>query len=431
MKKYSSWNNYPKIISKNNISIERDKKYSFDNGKYIPYGLGKSYGDVCLNENENLLITNKLDKIINFNKEEGILNCEAGVSFEAILDFIIKDGWFLPVVPGTRYITLGGAIANDIHGKNHHKNGSFGNFIESFKLLRSNNEILDCTPDENKEYYKATIGGLGLTGTILSAKIKLIKINNQLIKGETIRFSSLNEYWELNERLEKTYNYVVSWVDCKFDKDNEIRGIIHAGNHSEENATTKKKRNIKINFPFTPPFSFINNLTMKFINEIYFRINKNNKHKEQDYKNFFFPLDSIVSWNKAYGLRGFFQYQFVVPVDSGKESIKKVLKKIKQHGQIPALGVLKNFGSIPPNGILSFPREGVTLALDFPNKGKKTLDLLNELDEIIVHYGGAVYPAKDARMSKAVFYSSFPKIYEFINYIDKNFSSSFWRRVNK
>tara|TARA_B100001250_G_scaffold249196_1_gene214213 strand:- start:1722 stop:3017 length:1296 start_codon:yes stop_codon:yes gene_type:complete len=431
MKKYFSWNNFPQIKSKNYITIERDKKFNFDNGKYITYGLGKSYGDVCLNENENLIINNKLNKIIHFDKEEGVIDCESGVSFEEILNLIVKDGWFLPVVPGTRYITLGGAIANDIHGKNHHINGSFGNFVESFKLLRSDNEILECSLNMNEDYFKSTIGGIGLTGIILSARIRLIKINNHLIKGETIRFLSLDEYWEINDRLEQSYDYVVSWVDCKFDNDNEIRGVIHGGNHSEENIIKKEKENIKIKFPFTPPFSFVNNLTMKIINEAYFRMNKNNKFKEQTYKSFFFPLDSIISWNRAYGRKGFFQYQFVVPKDSGKESIKKVLEEIKNHKQIPALGVLKNFGIIPSIGILSFPREGITLALDFPNKGKKTLDLLNKLDKIIINYGGAVYPAKDARMSKEVFYSSFPNVDKFTTYIDKKFSSSFWRRVNK
>ena len=428
MKKIKSWNNYPKVKHKNIQMFSNN--LSFNSNKNLAHGLGRSYGDVCLNENENLILTNKLNEVLEFNKETGVLKCNAGISLKEILNLIVFNGWFLPVVPGTRYVSIGGAIANDIHGKNHHKFGSFGNFVESFKLLRSNGEIMNCSKKENKDYFKATIGGMGLTGIIISAEIKLIKIESEYIDTTTLRYESIKEYWEINREAEKNFDYTVSWIDCSIKNDGGLRGVFHSGNHSENNPTKKNKKDISVPVPFTPPFSLVNNLTMKIINETYYKINKTENFKLQHYKTFFFPLDMIGSWGKAYGSKGFFQYQFVIPSESGINGINKILNEIKNHGQVPALGVLKTFGNIESVGMMSFPREGLTMALDFQNKGVKTLNFLDRLDKIVMEYGGALYPAKDSRMSKNVFENSFPNLNEFSNFIDPKFSSSFWRRVN-
>ena len=427
VRKIKSWNNYPKIRHKNIQSFKDDISFSDNN---LAHGFGRSYGDVCLNENGNLILTNDLNSIIEFDTENGILKCDAGISLKEVLNLIAPSGWFLPVVPGTQYVSVGGAIANDIHGKNHHKFGSFGNFITSFELLRSNGEIINCNESENEDYFKATIGGIGLTGIIISAEIKLIKIESEYIDAKTLRYESLQEYWEINQEAEQNFDYTVSWVDCSVQSKRGLRGVFHSGNHSENYIEKKDKKDLSINVPFTPPISLVNNLSMKIINEVYYGINKKENLKSQHYKSFFFPLDFIGSWGKAYGTKGFFQYQFVIPIENGINGVDKILNEIKNHGQIPALGVLKTFGDIKSIGMMSFPRKGVTMTLDFQNKGNKTLEFLDRLDKIVMEYGGALYPAKDSRMSKNIFQSSFPNLHEFANFIDPKFSSSFWRRVN-
>ena len=431
VKRIKSWNNYPKVKHKSFQSLKKDVEINFDLNNYLVHGLGRSYSDVCLNEDGNLIFTTELNEVLEFDKDNGILKCNAGISLKEILNLIAPNGWFLPVVPGTRNITLGGAIANDIHGKNHHKYGSFGNFVNNFQLMKSNGDILHCSENKNQGYFKSTIGGIGLTGVIISAEIKLIKIQSQYIDTKTVRYGSLEDYWEINKKAESEFDYTVSWVDCLARNTNGLRGVFHSGNHSNKQISEKIKGDISIPVPFTPPISLVNNLSMKIINEVYFKINKDQNSKLQHYKSFFFPLDVIGSWGRAYGPKGFFQYQFVIPDNEGTTGIKKILDEIKNHGQVPALGVLKTFGNIESVGMISFPRKGITMALDFQNKGLETLKFLNRLDAIVMEYGGALYPAKDARMSSEVFNKSFPNINEFVKYIDPKFTSSFWKRVNK
>ena len=427
MNKNKSWGNYPKV--KNQKTLIYDKGFSFTDSNYLSIGLGRSYGDVGLNENGNLISTVNLKEIISFDEKNGVLNCESGLSIKEILKIITPKGWFLPVVPGTRNVTLGGAIANDIHGKNHHIDGTLGNYIKSIKLLRSDGLELNCDPNNNNDYFSATIGGLGLTGLILSAEIKLKKINSEFINVKTFKYKSLDEYWKINDYCEQKYDYTVSWVDCLFNKKQDLRGIYLAGNHAENFIDKKFKKELEIAFPFTPPFSFVNNLSMRIINQLYYTYNKTSKESVQHYKKFFFPLDLIQNWNKAYGRNGFFQYQFVVPKENGQKTVKKVLEIIKRNNQIPALGVLKNFGSTKSPGLMSFPIEGVTLSLDFPNRGEKTESLFNELNKVIFENNGRFYPAKDAVMKAVDFQRSYKKFDEFKKYIDPRFSSSFWRRV--
>ena len=430
--KIKSWGKLPKVKHSKISYINQGLKFKFTENKYLPYGLGRSYGDSCLNENENLIITQQLDNITHFDKDTGMLVCGSGISIKKILQYIVNFGWFLPVVPGTQNITIGGAIANDIHGKNHHRAGSFGNFVTSFELLRSDGTILKCSDSLNTEFFHATIGGMGLTGVILNVEIELKKIQNAFINVRTVKYSSLEEYWDISSELEDQYEYTVSWIDCLMKNDG-FRGVFHAGNHSEDLSisTLDSRKERRLHFPITPPISLVNNLSLKILNAAYFKLNKQSNDKLEHYKSFFFPLDVVNNWNNAYGRRGFFQYQFVIPNDAGSTPIKKILDQIRISGQVPGLGVLKNFGPVESKGLMSFPREGVTLALDFSNKGRKTLDLFHKLDDIILANGGAIYPAKDARMSPEVFSSGYRNIDIFKKYIDPKFSSSFWRRVNK
>tara|TARA_A100001035_G_C27762648_1_gene492033 strand:- start:306 stop:1598 length:1293 start_codon:yes stop_codon:yes gene_type:complete len=428
--KINSWNNYPKVTHNSVESIDKLEKLNFENYNNLAHGLGRSYGDVCLNENGQIILTRSLNQILNMDTEKGSIKIQGGVSIKEILEKISPNGWFLPVVPGTKYVTIGGAIANDIHGKNHHKFGSFGNYVENLQLLRSNGDIINCSINENPDYFRATIGGMGLTGIIISAEIRLQRIESQYIESQTVRYNSLSEYWDINQEFEKKFDYTVSWVDCQTDNKAGLRGIFHSGNHAKKQLRNEDKKEISIPLPFRPPISVVNNFSKKIINQTYFALNKKENEKYQHYKSFFFPLDLIKNWGKAYGPKGFFQYQFVIPLDNGIEGIKNILKEINAYGRIPALGVLKTFGGIESLGMMSFPRRGITMALDFENKGQKTLDFFNRLDDIVLEQGGALYPGKDSRMSKKMFDSSFPNINEFKKYIDPNFSSSLWRRVN-
>ena len=355
MKKTRSWNNFPKV--KNNKLVDMSSSFKFENEsnlKYLPFGNGRSYGDVCLIENGISIDTKVKNKILSFDIKNGILKCESGITFEEILTNISKSGWFLPVVPGTRYITVGGAIANDIHGKNHHTNGSFGNFLLSFELLQSDNSKYICSENSNQKLYEATIGGLGLTGLITWAEIKLIKIKNPYLVTQTHRFNSLEEYDSINRNLEQTWNYTVGWIDIPLKKKG-VRGVLHTGKHLNK-SYNKKLRNLQIKVPITPPISLINNLSASLINEVYFRINKEKNDNIQHYNPFFFPLDGIKSWNKVYGPKGFFQYQFVVPSNKSLETLNLVFEEIKKAKQKPFLGVIKTFGSLESKGLLSFPR---------------------------------------------------------------------------
>lgn len=429
MQKINSWGNYPKV--KNQKITSFNEELSFLGQSYLTSGLGRSYGDVGLNENGTLISTENLTKIISFDEKNGILNCESGLSIKEILKYITPKGWFLPVVPGTRNVTIGGAIANDIHGKNHHKDGTFGNHVKSIKLLRSDGKILDCNRQENIHFLNSTIAGIGLTGLIVSAEIELKKIESEFIDVKTLKFTSLDEYWEINKKFEKDYDYTVSWVDCLYNQNTGIRGIYIAGNHSKNITLKNPKRELSIPFPFTPPFSFVSNISIRLLNYFYYSLNKETEESVQHYKKFFFPLDVIRNWNKAYGKKGFFQYQFVVPKENASSVLEKVLEVLKIKKQVPALGVLKNFGNIKSSGLLSFPEEGVTLALDFPNKGAKTLSLFEDLNKIIFENGGRLYPAKDALMKAEEFKKSYKKIDEFEKFVDPKFSSSFWRRVGR
>lgn len=412
--------------------------------KLLTYGNGRSYGDSCLNDGGILIDVRNMDHFIHFDAKSGMLTCEAGVLFEQILTLTVPQGWFLPVTPGTRYITVGGALANDVHGKNHHVCGTFGHHVSRFELIRSNGEKMLCTPQQNIDMFNATIGGLGLTGTILWVEFALKKISTPFINAESIRFDSLDHFFDLSNESNKNYEYTVAWIDSFAKKNRLGRGIFVRGNHATtamvHNLTryvTKNiakngigKRSVPIAIPIETPFSFVNPMSSKIFSKLYY--GKHSCHPKKYYSHyvpFFYPLDRIDNWNRLYGKKGFFQYQCVVPAKSSKDAISEILQRIAGSAAGSFLTVLKMFGTIPSPGLLSFPREGVTLAVDFTNKGQKTLDLLENLDAITKAYSGAVYPAKDARMSSKNFKHYFPKWQEFNNFVDNNYSSGFWRRV--
>ena len=399
----------------------------------LSHGNGRTYSNSCLNKDGDLLLTRSLNKFISFDETNGILECESGVSFEEILNLVVPRGWFLPVTPGTKYVTLGGAIANDIHGKNHHSMGNFGNHLESITLYNTEAGIFRCSPNEKADYFEATIGGIGLTGVILSAKLKLIPIKSQMINQEMVKFNNLDEFFDINNQS-KNYTYTVAWIDCMAKGKKLGRGHYIRGEHINNDDQTLQKlfKSTKKTVPFNFPNFTLNSYSIKAFNSVYFRkfFGRNTKSTIH-YNPFFYPLDSINNWNRIYGKNGFYQYQFVVPHKDGREAVREVFKEISKSGQGSFLGVLKTFGDIPAKGMMSFPMEGITLALDFRNQGEKTLKLFSRLDKIVNEVDGRLYIAKDTRLPKNLFEKFYPSFNKFKQYIDPKFSSSFWRRINE
>jgi FAD/FMN-containing dehydrogenase len=404
-----------------------------DDTPLLPYGNGRSYGDVCLNDGGTLLWTRGLDRYISFDEATGVLECEAGVLLSDIMERFLPRGWFPAVSPGTGYVTVGGAIANDVHGKNHHRAGSFGHHVLGFELLRSDGQVLQCSPQSHPDWFRASIGGLGLTGLIRTARLQLRRVAGPWIAGDSRRFTSLGEFFELEELSGRDYEYTVAWLDCAARGRRLGRGVFMRGNHGGgPPATTRSTpRGRQARFPLTPPFSPVTGTTVRLFNTLYYhRGSASQAHALWHYQSFLHPLDGILEWNRMYGPRGFFQYQCVLPVASAVPSLEAMLTAIARSGLGSFLSVLKRFGAAPAAGMMSFARPGVTLALDFPNRGAATLRLLAALEDITLEAGGAVYPAKDASMSAAAFQRYYPEWREFRRFIDPRFSSSFWRRVS-
>ncbi|MBI9075207.1 MAG: FAD-binding oxidoreductase [Desulfatibacillum sp.] len=398
---------------------------------FLPYGNGRSYGDSCQNTGGVLLDCRGLNHLMAFDRKTGVLKCEAGVLLSQILRLAIPHGWFLPVTPGTRFVTVGGCIANDVHGKNHHRAGAFGCHVRCFELKRSNGQSLICSPKENTDLFRATIGGLGITGLITWAEIQLAPCQNPLIGQETIRFPNLGEFFTLSDESDQKYEFTVAWVDCLARGRSLGRGHFIRGNFINKPAHYPAYGRKALPMPIDPPFSLVNSLSLKIFNALYYSRQATKKSaKTVRYEPFFYPLDSIDNWNRLYGKRGFYQYQCVIPPETSRDGIREILERIAMSGLGSFLAVLKKFGNIPSPGLLSFPRPGVTLALDFPNLGEKTRNLLSSLDQVVSHAGGALYPAKDARMSEEMFRQSFPGTDAFIPFIDPAFGSCFWNRVN-
>jgi len=395
-------------------------------GSLLPHGLGRSYGDSCLNAGRQLIDCRRLNRILGFDQASGMIRCESGVSLSDIIDVVLPKGWFLPVTPGTRFVTVGGAIANDIHGKNHHRAGTFGAHVRQIGLHRSNDGLVTCSARENPDMLAATIAGLGLTGVIAWADVQLKRVAGPWIDADLVPFDSLASFLDLSRESDGQFEYTVAWLDC-FAGTNP-RGIFFRGNHAaDQGKDFHPQRGPKL--PFALPGWVLNRHSMRAFNAAYYKIHTWRQGPAVvPFDSFFYPLDSIKQWNLAYGRQGFLQYQCVIP-ETEVAAFEEILDRIAKSKMGSCLGVLKQFGSAPPAGMLSFPRPGLTIALDFAMRGERTLKLLQSLDEVVRQSGGALYPAKDARMSPDMFQASFPKWCDFFRYIDPKMSSSLWRRV--
>ncbi len=433
-RRYHSWGRYPQAEQSAAVfhwrtlplPIPIDSQRTF-----LPFGNGRSYGDVCLNSEGTLLDARGLDRFISFDSAEGILRCESGTLLGEILALTVPRGWFLPVVPGTRFVTIGGAIANDIHGKNHHSAGTFGCHVRCLELLRSDGQRLRCSPSENPDWFRATVGGLGLTGLILWAEIALKRIDNPMMEVEAIRYGQLDDFFELSIESDEKYEYTVAWVDSMAKGKHLGRGQFIRANHAAPGIKQLSAPRYRASMAVDLPFSIVNRASAKMFNLLY---NIKQVRKEKigltHYEPFFFPLDQLLNWNRLYGPRGFHQYQCLLPLSTdGRSALRDILKKGILERIECFLSVLKVFGTHQSPGLLSFPRAGITVTLDLCHHGERTLRLLDDFDEVVRAAGGAVYPAKDARMSSASFRHYFPHYLELEQFRDPKFNSSFWRRV--
>lgn len=427
---FESWGRYPKLQA-HVVPLHWTTDFPLPQppqNRQLPVGLGRSYGDVCLLQDGTLLATPGMDRLLHFDPATGVLRCEAGASLAQILDFAVPRGFFLPVTPGTKYVTVGGAIANDIHGKNHHVAGTFGRHVLRFELVRSDGTRFVCSPVENPAWFAATIGGMGLTGLIAWAEIRLRPIVSRVIDYRGVKFHGLAEFVQLSRAASSEYS--VAWIDCVSTGKNFARGIFMEGDHAPVPGSLKRSREPKLVFPVDLPAFALNRYSMAAFNALYYhRQWGEQKTGPVDYEPFFYPLDAVLKWNRMYGRAGLLQFQCVLPWEADERGILEVLKTITASGLASFLAVIKVFGDVPSPGMMSFPAPGITLALDFPVRRRVSFGLLDRLARITLEHGGRMYSAKDARMTAEQFQAFYPQWREFSRYVDPGFDSAFWQRV--
>jgi FAD/FMN-containing dehydrogenase len=399
-------------------------------GSILAYGNGRSYGDSCLNSSGVLAEMRSLNRILAFNPATGLVEAGPGALLSDVIVHAAPYGFFPAAVPGTQFVTLGGAIANDIHGKNHHRRGTFGRHVEALTLLTSDGRTRRVSREADPGLFTATIGGMGLTGLILSASIRLMRVSSLDIEQTITPFRDLQEYFDLAEAADRDNEYAVAWIDQLAGGRRSGRGLLISGNHAEYGARSAGVPKARLAVPIELPFNLLNRPFLRAFNTAY-RWSKGRVGgvRTVGHAGFFFPLDGLRDWNRLYGPGGLYQHQSVIPEAEARRGIPALLAAAREAGQASFLTVLKRFGDLPSPGVLSFPRPGYTLTLDFPNRGQETLKLMERLDRITVDAGGAVNPYKDARMSAETFAASFPDWRTLEAHRDPAFMSDFWRRT--
>jgi FAD/FMN-containing dehydrogenase len=400
-------------------------------GSTLPFGNGRSYGDSCLAATDHVLTLRGLDRFISADWNTGVLRAEAGVTLGEVLAASVPHGWMLAVTPGTQFVTLGGALANDVHGKNHHVRGTFGHHVRRFSLLRSDSPPLECAADENAALFCATIGGLGLTGIVEWVEIQLMRVGSSRLSVDSRPFGNLDEFLALSSELDPRHEYGVAWIDCLASGAALGRGIYLSANHASDGEFVSPPQRAR-RVPFAPPWSPVNRVTLRAFNAFYYsRQAARAGQTEVDYASYFYPLDSLLEWNRMYGRRGFQQYQFVVPESAARDALHAFLRTIASAGSGSFLAVLKRCGTLTSPGLLSFPMPGISLALDFPQHDAKNLALFARLDAIVRDAGGRLYPAKDAHMNGADFRAAYPAWQAVEQLRDPALMSRFWQRTTQ
>jgi L-gulonolactone oxidase len=395
----------------------------------LAVGLRRSYGDSCLNGGHRLIDMTRLDRLIALDSARGIVQAEAGLALGDLLRHIVPKGRFTTTTPGTRHATLGGLVANDVHGKNHHRAGSFGRGVRRLGLLRSDQGQIDLAPGEGSGLFAATIGGLGLSGIITSVELELAPIRSAYLDVERIAFGHVRDFFRLAEESVASHEHTVAWIDCTATGSELGRGIFQRANWLDDGDLAPHSESA-LSVPFEAPGALLNSVVIRSFNGLYYRLQKSGRARQRmHYAPFFYPLDKVGHWNRLYGRGGFYQYQCLVPPSAAAAAIEELMREIAASGAASALSVLKTLGPSRSPGMLSFAREGTTLALDFANRGAPTLALLGRLDDIVRQAGGRLYPAKDGRMPADMFRSGYPEWTSFATHVDPRFSSNFWRRV--
>ena len=440
----SSWGNYPREeceLYRPATSSEFEQVILHSpHTDIITRGRGRSYGDAALNRNRGVVLSDPMNRILSFDVESGILDCECGVSFAEILDHILPRGYVLPITPGTKHISLGGAIAADVHGKNHHRDGTISTQLLDLRLLTAKGSILTCSREENPDLFWATLGGMGLTGAILDARLQLRPAESAYVDTSTRPCGDLDQALELMEAGDRDYEYSVAWIDCLARGRSLGRSVLLRANPAPLEKLPPKlrekpfaiPRRLGLGVPFQMPSLLLNPFSMRLFNSAFFFAHRERRHIV-DWQRYFYPLDSIAHWNRIYGKRGVLQYQLVLPSVTARQGLIEILEHTAASGRASFLAVLKTTG--PANASpLSFPIEGLSLALDFPNTGPGLLDLLKDLDQMVLRHGGRVYLAKDSCLDPADFKAMYPRLEEFRavkarHDPENRFSSSLSRRL--
>ena len=421
------------------VRPEKAEQLAYQNGKTLARGQGRSYGDAALNSEGVVLLTERLNRFLEFDEETGVLKAEAGATLERVLKAMVPRGWFLPVTPGTKFCSLGGCVATDVHGKNHHRDGSFSEFVLEIELVLADGETVQCSPRKRADLFWATVGGMGLTGVISTVTIELQKVETAYMKVRHRQAANLDVVFNLLETPAYDDVYSVCWLDCLAKGKHMGRGVMMTAHHAKRaeiplmtrdalKPKFRRPKRIKRDWPK----AFLSRFTVRLFNELYYRVQGRRGEFHVDYDRFFYPLDAVDDWNRMYGKAGFVQYQFVVPTERARDAVRKAMLLILKFKRASFLAVLKRFGPAG-EGLLSFPIEGYTLAVDLPVCNALP-DLLMRLDKVVLDYGGRVYLAKDSRLPVSAFRAMYPKLDEFIAIKEEvdpenHFSSDLSRRL--
>lgn len=416
----SGWGRYPRAVNSVVTPNTLDEATAELNGSVIARGRGRSYGDAAMLKSGLVLLSERLDRVLEFDAANGLLTAESGLSLDQILRDFVPKGWFLPVTPGTAYVSLGGCIAADVHGKNHHRDGAFGRYVVEFDLALPDGRVLRCSRDENAELFWATIGGMGLTGIITTVSLQLIPIESAFISVQHLQANDLDQSLELMESRQWDDAYTVAWIDCLSSGKALGRSVFMRGHHAtlaelpasaRANPLLVKLRGQR-NVPFDLPSWALNSPAMTAFNKVYYHVQRARRAPfVADYQSFFHPLDSVGNWNRIYGRGGFVQYQLVLPPAQARAGLLQIIEEMRRNRRPSFLSVLKRFGP-EGEGLLSFPIEGYTMTLDIPVRDQGLFPFLDRLDEIVLKFGGRIYLAKDARLRADNFRAMYPRFPE-------------------
>ncbi|MTD56691.1 FAD-binding oxidoreductase [Amycolatopsis pithecellobii] len=393
----------------------------------LPRAYGHSYGDTCLNADNTLLDTSVLNDVIAFDTETGVLRCQAGVTIGAIQRLAAGHGWRLPVSPSTQHVSVGGAVAHDVHGRNHPSAGTFGHHVQEFELLRTDGSRLLCGPAHNADLFSATVGGMGLTGLITAVELQLRRTDSNFVDVESTAFSDFPRFLAAFDAAAGTQENLTAWLDLNSRRG--FRAVLEIGNETRAGRSEWPERRTMLRVPFDCPRWLVNDAAVRSFNKLYFRRGAGRSSTTVHVEKFLYQMDAVDNWNRLLGPAGFYQYHFVLPRKNVADGLPRLMHRIRESGNTSFLAILKQYGPMASPGLMSFPMEGVGGAFDFLNKGRRTLALFAELDEILLSLGGRVYLAKDSALTPDAFKAMYPQWVDFREFIDPAFSSSLWRRV--